>query len=43
MKVVKWVGAKYDKSDGNPRLLYRVVGEDEPEGEERGNGQKENQ
>ena len=39
MKVVKWVGAKYDKSDGNPRLLYRVVGEDEPEGEKRGNGQ----
>ena len=39
MKVVKWVGAKYDKSEGNPRLLYRVIGEDEPEGEERGSGQ----
>ena len=39
MKVVKWVGAKYDKSGDSPRLIYRVVGEDEPEGEERGNGQ----
>lgn len=39
MKVVKWVGAKYDKSGDSPRLIYRVVGEYAPEGGKRGNGQ----
>ena len=39
MKVVKWVGAKYDNSGERPRLIYRVVGEDAPEDGERGNGQ----
>ena len=39
MKVIKWVGAKYDKSGEIPHLIYLVVGEDAPEDGESGNGQ----